>query len=180
MSEEMNQQSEQNQEQKNSVKKGFHWKSGIIGAAVGAVVVVFIMVQVMPSMMITTRECKMGVEETVAALEERIPEHGWSISHGKPINMNEAMAKRGVDFEPKIRLVKLCKAPYAKSVLTSDRWVSCMMPCKMAVWEGDNGKAYLSEMNLSLMAKLFGGNIKKVMGGKVVEEEEKILEGLLK
>jgi hypothetical protein len=50
----------------------------------------------------------------------------------------------------------------------------------MAVWEADSGKVYLSKMNLSLMAKMFGGNIAKVMGQKVVNDEEKILEGLLK
>ena len=30
------------------------------------------------------------------------------------------------------------------------------------------------------MAKMFGGNVAKVMGGSVIEEEEKILAGLLK
>ena len=54
------------------------------------------------------------------------------------------------------------------------------MPCTMAVWEGDDGKVYLSEMNMGLMAKMFGGNIAKVMGGSVVHDEEQILEGLLK
>jgi hypothetical protein len=32
------------------------------------------------------------------------------------------------------------------------------------VWEDDDGKVYLSKMNLTLMAKMFGGNIAKVMG----------------
>jgi hypothetical protein len=50
----------------------------------------------------------------------------------------------------------------------------------MAVWQGDDGKVYLSEMNMGLMAKIFGGNISKIMGGKVVKDEEKMLEGLLK
>jgi hypothetical protein len=50
----------------------------------------------------------------------------------------------------------------------------------MAVWEDDNGKVYLSEMNMGLMAKMFGGNIAKVMGRKVVHDEEEMLQGLLK
>ena len=44
-------------------------------------------------------------------------------------------------------------AEYAKSVLTSDRHISCIMPFSMAVWEADDGKVYLSEMNMALMAK---------------------------
>lgn len=49
----------------------------------------------------------------------------------------------------------------------------------MAVWEGDDGKVYLSEMNMAQMAKMFGGNIAKVMGKKVVNDEEEMLQGLL-
>jgi len=156
------------------------WQAGFIGGAIGFVLCGIVMFLVMPSMMIVTKECKLGLDETVAALEKRIPEHGWVIPGGKAINMNDSLSKNGVDFKPGVRLVKLCKAEYAKSVLTTDRHVSCLMPCTMAVWEGDDGKVYLSEMNMSLMAKMFGGNIAKVMGGKVVHDEEKILEGLLK
>jgi uncharacterized protein (DUF302 family) len=155
------------------------WTPGIVGVVIGFVICCIAMFTLMPSMMIVTKESKLGFDETVAALEKRIPEQGWVISGGQPIDMNKAMAKNGVTFKPRVKLVKLCKAEYAKSVLTSDRYISCMMPCTMAVWEADDGKVYLSEMNMSLMAKMFGGNIAKVMGGKVVHDEEKMLEGLL-
>jgi len=156
------------------------WQAGLIGGAIGFVLCGIVMFMAMPSMMIVTKESKLGFDETVAALEKRIPEQGWAIPGGKPIDMNKSMAKYGVIFKPRVKLVKLCKAEYAKSVLTTDRYVSCLMPCTMAVWEGDDGKVYLSEMNMSLMAKMFGGNIAKVMGGNVVRDEEKMLEGLLK
>jgi uncharacterized protein (DUF302 family) len=128
--------------------------------------------------MIVTSECEMGFDQTIAELEKRIPEQGWVVSG--IANMNESMAKHGVDFKSRVRLVKLCKPEYAKSVLSTDRNVSCMMPCTMSVWESDDGKTYLSKMNMALMAKMFGGNVGKVMGGDVVRDEEKILEGLLK
>jgi hypothetical protein len=35
-------------------------------------------------------------------------------------------------------------------------------------------------MNLALMAKIFGGNVAKVIGKEVVQDEEKILRDLLK
>lgn len=157
------------------------WISGIVGVVIGFVLCGIIMFMAMPSLMIVTRESKLGFDKTVAALEKRIPEHGWVVSGGKAIDMNKAMAEHGgVTFKPRVKLVKLCKAEYAKSVLTTDRHISCMMPCTMAVWEADDGKVYLSEINMSLMAKMFGGNIAKVMGQKVVHDEEKMLEGLLK
>ena len=94
--------------------------------------------------------------------------------------MNKSMAKHGVTIKPRVKLVKLCNAEYAKSVLTTDRHVSTMMPCTFSVWDGDDGKVYLSKMNMALMAKMFGGNIAKVMGKKVVHDEEEMLQGLLK
>lgn len=156
------------------------WLVGVVGIVIGMILCAVLMFNIMPSMMIVTKECKLGFDETVAALTERIPQQGWAIPGGKPIDMNQAMANHGVEFKPRVKLVKLCKAEYAKSVLASDRYVSCLMPCTMAVWEGDDGKVYLSEMNMGLMAKMFGGNIAKVMGGNVVKDESTMLEGLLK
>ena len=156
------------------------WISGLVGLAAGFLLCGIIVFAAMPSMMIVTAESTLGFDETVAALEKRIPEHGWVVSGDKPVDMNKSMAKHGVTFTPRVKLVKLCKADYAKSVLTTDRHVSTMMPCTFSVWEDDDGKVYLSKMNLALMAKMFGGNVAKVMGGSVVEDEEKILAGLLK
>jgi len=157
------------------------WIAGIVGVMVGFLLCGIVVFTTMPSLMVVTRECKLGFDETVAALEKRIPEQGWVVSGGKAIDMNKAMAEHGgVTFKPRVKLVKLCKAEYAKSVLTTDRHISCMMPCSMAVWEGDDGKVFLSEMNMGLMAKMFGGNVAKVMGKKVVHDEEEMLQGLLK
>ena len=156
------------------------WVPGLIGVVIGFVLCGVVMFAAMPSMMIVTKECELGFDETVAALEKRIPEHGWIVSGGKAMDLNASLAKHGVDLGPRVKLVKLCNAEHAKSVLTTDRWVSCLMPCTMSVWEGDDGKVYLSEMNMGLMAKIFGGNIAKVMGGNVANEEKEILSGLLK
>lgn len=157
-----------------------HLVTGVVGVFAGFALCIIILISVMPSLMIVTRECELGFDETVSALEKRIPEHDWILSDGKAKDMNASLAKHGVVFEPRVKLVKLCNAEHAKSVLTTDRWVSCLMPCSMAIWEGDDGKVYLSEMNMGLMAKIFGGNIGKVMGGSVVHEEEQMLDGLLK
>jgi uncharacterized protein (DUF302 family) len=154
--------------------------AGVIGTVAGFVLCGVIVFAAMPSLMIVTKESKLGFDETIAALEKRIPEHGWVISGGQPMDMNKSMAKHGVTLKPRVKIVKLCNAEYAKSVLTTDRHISCMMPCSMAIWEDDNGKVYLSEMNMGLMAKMFGGNIAKIMGQKVVHDEEEMLQGLLK
>ena len=145
----------------------------VVGAALCGIIIWVLM----PSMMILTQESKLGFDETVAALETSIEGNDWTVSG--TIDMNKSMAKHGVEFKPRVELVKLCKAEYAQSVLATDRYISVMMPCTFGVWEGDDGKVYVSKMNMGLMAKMFGGNIAKVMGGHVAEDEERILDGLL-
>jgi uncharacterized protein (DUF302 family) len=149
----------------------------LIGLVAGAILSTAALVTAMPKMMIVTQESRLGFDETVAALEQAIPEHDWVVSTVS--DMNKSMAKHGVEFGPRVKLVKLCKPEYAKSVLTTDRHVSTPMPCTFAVWEGDDGKVYVSKMNMPLMAKMFGGNIAKVMGGSVARDEHAILAGIV-
>lgn len=153
------------------------WIYSIAGMAIGAILCAILMVLIMPSMMIVTKESKLGFDETVAKVQERILEQGWSVKGVSDVK--HEINKAGYEFQPRVKIIKLCKAEYAKEVLTTDRFVSCLMPCSISVWEGDDGRVYLSEMNMALMAKLFGGNVGKVMGGKVVSDEEKMLEGIL-
>lgn len=153
------------------------WRWLLIGVVVGGVLCAGVMISVMPSMMIVTSECHMDVDQTVAALEERITQQGWSVKGVRDVQAE--IRRAGYVFEPKVKLVKLCKADYARDVLSGDRYVSCLMPCTMSVWQGDDGKTYLSRMNMGLMARMFGGNIRRVMGGDVVRDEAQMLEGLL-
>jgi len=150
----------------------------LAGVVAGAVVCGLLIFTAMPSLMILTHESGLGFDETVAALEKSIAEQGWVVSTVS--DMNKSMAKHGVEFGPRVKLVKLCKPEYAKSVLTTDRHVSTLMPCSLAVWEGDDGKAYLSKMNMGLMARMFGGNIAEVMGGKVARDEKAMLAGIVR
>ena len=152
--------------------------SGTLGFIIGVLVFMLMAFSAMPALMLKTKESKLGFNETVESLQASIEENGWVIS--TVMDMNKSMSKHGVEFGPRVKLIKLCKPDYAKSVLASNRDVSVMMPCTFSVWESDDGKVYLSRMNMSLMAKMFGGNVAKVMGGKVVKDEEKILMGILK
>lgn len=151
---------------------------GLVGIVVGTLLCAAAVVTAMPKMMIVTQESRLGFDETVAALESVIAHQGWTVS--TVMDMNTSLARHGVDFGPRVKLVKLCKAEYAQSVLTTDRHVSTMMPCTFAVWEGDDGKIYLSKMNMGLMARMFGGNIAKVMGSSVAHDEHAMLAAIVK
>lgn len=146
---------------------------GLVGLVLGVVLTGVAVWQAMPGMMIVEHQSKYGVDETVSRLQQAIKDAGW-VSPGVR-DMNKSMSKQGVVFDKKVRLVELCHADHAKSVLGSDRHVATLMPCAIAVYEGDDGKTYISGMNMGLMGKMFGGNIAAVMGGPVAEDERKIL-----
>jgi len=168
--------------QQDKTAKRYEGKSlligGLVGAAAGAVLCGLAIFTAMPSLMIVTHESELGFDETVSALEKSIADKGWVVSAVS--DMNQSMARHGVEFGPRVKLVKLCKPEYAKSVLTTDRYISTLMPCSFAVWESDNGKVHLSQMNKGLMARMFGGNIAKVMGGSVARDEQAMLAGIVK
>ena len=155
-----------------------HLLIGGIAFAAGVIITGVVFFSIMPSMMLITHEAAQGYDETVAVLKERIEQSGWTLS--SVIEMNQSLAKHNVNLQPRVTLLKICHPDYAKSVLETNRDVSVMMPCTFSVWEGDDGKVYVSGMNIGLMGKLFGGNVARIMGGKVVKDEEKMLEGLLR
>lgn len=150
----------------------------LAGLIAGALLCAAAFFTLMPSMMIITKESAMGFDETVQALQKAISEQGWVVSGVR--DMNKSLAKHGVELGPGVKLVELCNPGYAKSVLTTDRFVSTMMPCTFGVWRADDERVYLSRINMKLMARMFGGNIAKVMGGQVAQDEDKILADVLK
>jgi hypothetical protein len=93
--------------------------------------------------------------------------------------MNKSVSEHGVDIGREIRIVELCNAQYAKDILSTDPEVSTLMPCAWGVYEGDDGKVYISGMNMGLMGKLFGGNVARVIGGNVAKDESKMLEEVI-
>ena len=93
--------------------------------------------------------------------------------------MNKSMTKQGVQHGQPVRVVELCQANYAHDVLGGNPEVSTLMPCAFGVYEGADGKVYISGMNTGLIGKMFGGKIAEVMGVKVSRDEEKILEGII-
>lgn len=143
------------------------------GLGMGLLVAVLLIINLIPSRMIVTDQSVLPFDETVQSIKEAIEQQGWVLADVK--EMNKSIEKHGVDFEPRVTLVELCHPQYAKAVLESNRDISTMMPCTIAVWEGDDGNVYVSRMNLRLMAKLFGGTVAEVMGGSVVKDEAQML-----
>jgi len=149
-----------------------------LGFFTGAVGLGLFAWQVMPGMMLEVRESPYdSVQETIDRLVDRIEAHGWSNQAVR--DMNASMSKHDVEMDRPVRVVELCNANHAKTVLRSNPEVSTMMPCAWGVYRGDDGTVYVSGMNMGLMGQLFGGTIAEVMGGTVAKQEEAMLEEAL-
>lgn len=143
----------------------------------GAIAATLILMAVARAQMIQVAASPLGFDETVSALEDgAMAAEGWSSPGTR--DLNAMMAKHGVEFQPRIRLVEMCKAPYAAEVLRDDRKIATLMPCAVAVYEDDQGRVWYSKMNVGLMARLFGGTVGRVMGLGVAREERQILASL--
>ena len=154
------------------------WWGGVVtGAVFGAAVVAVAAYLLMPGMMLMTEPSRLSFDQTVTEIEHAIDEQGWE-SPGT-LDMQKSLGKHEVDFAHRVKVIQLCKPKYAADVLKTDRYVSCLMPCTIAVWEDDAGRVFVSKMNTGLMGKLFGGNIARVMGDHVAAEEHAMLESVL-
>ncbi len=145
----------------------------LIGLVVGVGITAAGLFLVMPKMMLNVMPSRFGFDDTVAKLEQAITAAGWG--HQRTMALHEKLAEKGQAVPFRVALVDLCKPEYAKSVLTSDRYVACLMPCTFGVYEADDGKVYVTKMNTGLMGRLFGGNIARVMGRRVWHDEKAML-----
>jgi len=145
----------------------------VIGIVVGAALVCLIGWMAMPQMMLKTHASAYGLDETCERLKAAIEEQGWTCPAIR--NMNASIEKEGATLARQVRIVELCQADYAQRILSEEPQVSTLMPCAFGVYEGDDGKTYVSAMNTGLMGRMFGGVIAEVMGGSVAADETEIL-----
>jgi uncharacterized protein (DUF302 family) len=151
----------------------------LLGLATGVVLTAAATWVVMPKLMITTHESRLGFDETVATLQTAATGKQWLIP--KVYDMQASLKKEGYTDMSKLSILSLCQPHYAYNILKndSDKFVTAVMPCRMGVYETTDGKVMISGMNMGLMSKMFGGNIAKVMGG-VADEEAQMLSQVVK
>ncbi len=154
-------------------------RSLVIGFITGVLFCTVLIIGLMPRLMIVTHESRFAdVDQTVEALKEAIAKEGWRSPGVRDIS--GTINKEGLAFNSAIRIVELCKAAYAKDVLTTNPEVSTLMPCAWGVYKRQDGKVYISGMNMGLMGKIFGGNIAKVMSDQIAPEEARMLKEVIK
>ena len=154
-----------------------YWIGVLLGIISGALIMGIIIYRTSPGMMLKEKECRYGFDESVAELESSIREHGWTIPAIH--DLQASLKKFGHDVR-KVKVFEICNPDHAVKILkgNEERIVSAMMPCRIAVYEKEDGKIFASYMNSSLMAGAMGGTVDEVMT-EATKELMEILEAIV-
>ena len=68
-------------------------------------------------------------------------------------NLQQSLAKAGKEVRP-VQVIEICKPEFSGKMLEKnhERIVSIMMPCRISVYEKEDGKAYIALLNMETMA----------------------------
>jgi uncharacterized protein (DUF302 family) len=147
----------------------------IIGVFSGLVLGLLLAFLISPSLMFRADENSKDFDETVAALEKAIEERGWKtpVIH----DLQATMKKFGRDVRS-VKVLEICHPDHSYEILnrSEEKIVSSMMPCRISVYEKEDGSVWISRMNSGLMAKPMSPVIRKTMSTAAAEVEEIIAE----
>ena len=165
-------------EDKNQTK-GYKISFFIGGLILGIALTGFAIAFSMPRMMIEVNESKLEFDETVTQIQEAAVANGWTVS--KVYNIQKSLLDEGKQDIGRMKVFSICKSEHAEEILKADgrKKISAMMPCRVSVYETEDGRVYITGMNVGLMSKLFGGVIEEITK-KVAEEQEQMFTPIYK
>jgi uncharacterized protein (DUF302 family) len=101
-------------------------------------------------------------ERSVEKLTETINEEGWKTPAIH--DLQQTMRNFGKEVMP-VKVFEICHPKHSSRILekNDERVVSALMPCRISVYEKENGKTYFSRINSGLLSGSIGGIIAEVM-----------------
>ncbi len=144
---------------------------GLLGVIAGILVTLVILYSQAPGLMLLEDESPYGFDETVTKFVDSVEANEWEIPH--TYDLKKSMKKFGHDVK-EVKVFELCHPDHSSKILklNDERIVSTLMPCRIAIYEKDDGKTYVSRMNSGMMAKPMGGAIAEVMSIAASQNED--------
>lgn len=114
------------------------------------------------SQIVVEQKSKFGFEKTIQVLTENAEKKEWKVPFVH--DLQQSLAKSGKSVKP-VRVIEICKPQYSGKMLelNDERIMSVMMPCRISVYEKDDGKTYVSLINVEAMSSNLPSNIAAVM-----------------
>lgn len=124
--------------------------------------------------MMVEKRSRLGFNETVAALQDAAKKRGWEL--GPVMDMQAAMLKAGQKGAKPFKILTMCNKDLAESLIKAQIAQKAMpfAPCRLSVFEGDDGKIYVAKPNTEFMAKMAAPAFAPLLK-KFVQEENAVL-----
>ena len=103
-----------------------------------------------------------GFEETVELIVAEAERKSWNIPAIH--DLQKSIAKSGKIVNP-VKVIEICKPQYSGKMLelNHERIISVMMPCRISVYEKEDGLTYIGLINAGEMASGLDENIAVIM-----------------
>jgi uncharacterized protein (DUF302 family) len=107
-------------------------------------------------------QSRFAFEKTVEMLVSDAERREWKVPALH--DLQQSLAKSGKSVKP-VKVIEICKPQYSGQMLelNDERIISVMMPCRISVYEKDDGLTYVSLINAGEMASGLPANIARVM-----------------
>ncbi len=113
---------------------------------------------------IAEHQSPFSVASTVEKLVEAATKKDWQ--NPATHNLQQSLAKSGKTVRP-VQVVEICKPEFSGKMLEQnhERIASIMMPCRISVYEKEDGKTYVALMDISKMTEGMPGEVANAMKG---------------
>jgi uncharacterized protein (DUF302 family) len=116
----------------------------------------------MNTKLIIENRSKFNFERTVDLLVAEAERREWKIPFVH--DLQQSLAKSGKSVRP-VKVIEICKPQYSGQMLelNDERIISVMMPCRISVYEKEDGLTYIGLINAGAMTSELPENIARVM-----------------
>ncbi len=103
-----------------------------------------------------------SVEETIAKIIAVATHLNWQ--NPATHNLQQSVAKSGKEILP-VQVVELCKPEYSGNMLdkNDERIISVLMPCRISVYEKEDGHTYIAYLNAEPMLSQMPASVSGLM-----------------
>lgn len=114
------------------------------------------------SKLVIEHPSKFNFGKTVDLLVAEAERREWKVPAIHDLQMS--LAKSGKSVNP-VKVIEICKPKYSGQMLelNNERIISVMMPCRISVYEKEDGLTYISLINTGDMVSGLPANIATVM-----------------
>lgn len=111
---------------------------------------------------IKEKRSRFGFEQTVEILKSAAEKDGWNVPAIH--DLQQSLAKSGKHVKP-VKVLEICKPKYSGQMLelNDERIMSVMMPCRISIYEKNDGNVHIALLNVESMTVGLPSHIAKIM-----------------